>query len=136
MFAETPTDEVKILPDGREILSSLIYVSIYPGSEGGELGQQVDGILVSVGPVVGFLDTLLVCGGKLAVVVQGSDTHSQLCHGMQTHWQPANDSKPTLEKSRQDILVKQLLNMLGQLSSFRKLFGELTRLGLSGNFAG
>ena len=83
MFIKVPTNQVKILLDTGKFLTSLVDVSVDPGGEGGKLGQQVDGIFVGVGPVVGLLDTFLVCGSEGAVVIEGSNTHAELCHGVQ-----------------------------------------------------
>jgi hypothetical protein len=63
------TDEVKVLLDTWEFLPSVVDISIDPSSESGKLSQQVDGIFICVGPIVGLLNTLLICGSKGAVVV-------------------------------------------------------------------
>ena len=82
-FLEILTDKVKILLDTREFFSSFVDVPVDPGRKSGKFGQQVDGILVSVVPVFGLLDTLLVCSGESTVVVESSDTHTELGHRMQ-----------------------------------------------------
>lgn len=86
-FAEIPTDKVNILLDTGEFLAGPVYVSVDPCSESRKLGQQIDGILVGVGPVVGLFDTLFVRGSEGTVVVESSNTHAKLSHGVQSFWE-------------------------------------------------
>ena len=99
-FTKMLTSKVKILLDTRELLASFVGVSVDPGGESGKLGQQIDGILIGVSPVVSLLDTLLVCGSEDTVVVESSNTHAKLSHGVQSCW----EATETLSSSVQVLI--------------------------------
>jgi len=84
---EIPTNKVKILLYTGEFLTGPVDVSVDSCSESRKLGQQIDGILVGVGPVVGLFDTLFVRGSEGTVVVESSNTHAELSHGVQSFWE-------------------------------------------------
>jgi hypothetical protein len=81
---EMPTNKVKVLIDTWEFVPGLVDVSIDSSSESRKFSQQVDRVLVGIGPVIGLLDTLFVCGSEGTVVVQSGDSHPKLSHGVQS----------------------------------------------------
>ena len=87
-----PTNKVKILSDAWKLFPGIVNVSVDPSSKSGKLSQQIDGIFVGVSPVIRLLDTFLVSCGEGTVVVQSSDAHPKLCHGVQSLWEAARIS--------------------------------------------
>lgn len=85
------TDEVEVLVDLRNRLSGVVYVTVNARSQGGESREQIKGILERVRPVLAFLDAALVRGLELALVVERSDTHAELGHGVQGGREPAQE---------------------------------------------
>ena len=138
-FTKILTNKVKIRLDTREFLAGLVDVSVDPGGESGKLGQQIDGILIGVGPVVGFLDTLLVCGSEGTVMVESSDTHAELSHGVQSRWEATeilSSLGPGIDCLRRDTRVNEFLDKLGKFSTLRKLVREGTDLFWGRNLSG
>ena len=122
-FSEIPTNKVNILLDTGEFLAGPVYVSVDPCSESRKLGQQIDGILVGVGPVVGLFDTLFVRGSEGTVVVESSNTHAKLSHGVQSFWEATealSSLSPGIDCLRRDARVNEFLDELGKFSTLRK----------------
>ena len=138
-FTKMLTSKVKILLDTRELLASFVGVSVDPSRESGKLGQQIDGILIGVGPVVSLLDTLLVCGSEDTVVVESSNTHAKLSHGVQSCWEATeilSTLGPGIDFLRRDTRVDEFLDKLGKFSTLRKLIREGTDLFWGRNLPG
>ena len=137
---EIPTNKVKVLLGTWEFLSGLVDVSVDSSSESGKLCQQVEGILVGVSPVVGLLDALLVRGGEGTVVVQGSDTHPKLGHGVQSVGKATKKNRiPRLlltDGPQNDSRVNEFLDEFGEFSALRELVGEGTDLFWGRNLSG
>ena len=122
-----PTNEVKILLDAWEFLPGLIDVPVDSSSQSGKFSQQVDGILVGVGPVVGLLNPLFVRGSEGTVVVQSSDAHPKLSHGVQSLWKAIKMLAPPdlrTDCPRGNARVNEFLDESREFSTLRELVGE------------
>lgn len=95
-------------------------VAVNAGSNGGELGEEVDRVLVSVLPVFLLVDTLLVGLGESRLRLKSVDSNRKLSHGVK----------------RRRRSVNQLLDVLGELSSGSKLSRESLDLGLGRDLTG
>ena len=138
-FTEILTNKVKIPLDTREFLAGLVDVSVDPGGKSGKLGQQINGILIGVGPVVGLLDTLLVRGSESTVMVESSNTHAELSHGVQSFWETTemlSSVGPGIDRLRIDTRVNEFLDKLGKFSTLREFIREGTDLFWSRNLSG
>jgi hypothetical protein len=82
------TNEIQALVNGGNRILGVIYVAVDARSQGGQLGDQVQTILEHVRPVFALLDAAFVGSLEHAIVVQSSDTHAQLGHGMEGFRQP------------------------------------------------
>lgn len=111
---------VQVLGDGTSQFAIVENVSVDSSSDVWQLGQQLNGVLVSVFPVVGLWRALGVCLGKLRLRLQGSDGDRELGHWVQVGWGAVN----------------QLLNVLWQGGSGRQLLGQGLGLGGRWNLAG
>ena len=126
-FIKTLTNKVKVLLDTREFLSGLIDISVDPGGQSGKLSQQVDGILIGIGPVFSLLDTLLIRGSEGTVVIESGDGHSELSHGVQglreaTKISALYDAR--VDDQWEDTRINEFLDKLGKFSTFRELIRE------------
>ena len=52
------------------------------GGDGGEFGDEIDGIVKSRVPELLLVDTLIVFANKHALGVERGDGSTELCHGM------------------------------------------------------
>lgn len=91
----------------RERSSTEVRVLVDLGGDLGQLGNEVDGVIEAVLPVLGLGDTSLVGLGELRVVVESRHGHGELGHGVQGGGQ----------------VVEHLVDELGDLT----LLGELSR---------
>jgi hypothetical protein len=104
----------------RSDLSILVDVAVDLGSDGGELGDQVHGVLEGVAPVVLLVDTLGVRLGELRLVLESSNSQGELGHGVESV----------------GASVDELLDELGDLGASSPLGGESADLLLSGDLSG
>ena len=100
VMVATETEHVRVVADKVEILvnagqraAGVVDIAVDPRGEGGKTRDEVDGVLEGVGPVLGLLDTLLVCRGERAVVVERGDTHGELRHRVQRLGEPSAQRK-------------------------------------------
>lgn len=66
--------------DGGELAAFLVGVLVDLGRDGGELGEEVDAVIVDWLPVVSLVETLLIGLSEDRVVVQGSDAGDELAY--------------------------------------------------------
>jgi hypothetical protein len=100
--------------------STKVRVLVDLGGNLGQLGNEVDGVIEGVLPVLGLGDTSLVGLGELGVVVKGRHGHGELGHGVQGRGQ----------------VVEHLVDKLGDLALLSELSRQASDLLLSGNLAG
>lgn len=101
-------------------LAVLEDVAVDAGSNGGELCDEVHGVLEGVLPVLGLLDTLGVCLGEGRLVLKSSDGKREL-----SHWVEGVGAT-----------VNQLLDELGDIGAGSPLGREVANLLLGGNLTG
>lgn len=104
----------------REGTAALVRVVVDLGGNGGQLGQETDGIVKRGLPVVGLVESLLVCLCELGSIVQGRDGNSKLGHGVEVLGE----------------VVKELVDESGQLGLLGQLPGEDADLACGGNLSG
>lgn len=104
----------------RSDLAILEDVAVDAGGNGGQLGNEVHGVLEGVGPVVLLVNTLLVGLGEGGLVLESSDGQRELGHGVEVI----------------GAAVDELLNELGDLRTSSPLSGQLADLLLRGDLAG
>lgn len=104
----------------RGDLASLEDVLVDAGSDRGELGNEVHGVLESVTPVVLLVDTLGVGLGEGGLVLEGSDGEGELSHGVEVA----------------GAAVDELLDELGHIGAGSPLSGQVTDLLLAWDFTG
>lgn len=95
-------------------------VAVNSRSDTGELGEEVNGILVGVLPVLLLVDTSLVSLGERRLGLESVDSNRKLSHGMQ----------------RGRAVINQLLDVLGKLRSSGKLGRESLDLRLGRDLTG
>ena len=78
------TDEIQVLVNAWKRLARVVDITVDPGCQSGKLGNQVDTVFEGICPVFRFLNTLFVGRREGRIVIQSSDAHSELCHGVQT----------------------------------------------------
>ena len=101
-------------------LTILVDVAVDLGGNGGELSNQVHGVLEGVVPVVFLVDALRVRLGELRLVLKRGNSKGELGHGVEGV----------------GAAVDELLNELGDLGAGSPLGGELADLGLGGDLTG
>lgn len=109
---------VLVLLDGGH-LAILEDVAVDLGGNGGQLGNQVHGVLEGVVPVFLLVDTLGVGLGKGGFVLQGSHSQGELGHGVESA----------------GAAVDELLNELGNIGAGGPLSRQVTNLLLGGDLA-
>lgn len=105
---------------GGAELAILEDVAVDAGSNGRELGEEVNRVLVGVLPELLLVDTLLVSLGEGRLSLKSVDGNGELGHGVE---------------GRRGA-VDQLLDVLGELGSGGKLSRESLNLGLGGDLTG
>ena len=137
-FTKILTNKVEILLDTRKLLAGLVDIPVDPGSESGKLCQQIDGILIDVGPVVGLLGTIFVRGSEGTVMVESSNTHAELSHGVQSLWKATEmlSLGPGIDCPQRDTRVNKFLDKFGKFSALRELIREGTNLFWGRNISG
>lgn len=110
---------VLVLLDGSD-LAALEDVLVDAGSNVGELGNQVHGVLKGVSPVVLLVHTLGVGLGEGRGVLESSDGQRELSHGVEVA----------------GAAVDELLNELGDVRAGSPLGRQVADLLLAGNLAG
>lgn len=110
---------VLVLLDGSD-LAALEDVLVDAGSDGGELGDEVHGVLKGVSPVFLLVDALGVGTGEGRGLLKSSDGHGELSHGVEVA----------------GAAVDQLLNELGDLGAGSPVGREVADLLLGGNLTG
>lgn len=111
------TVEVDLAGEGS---STAVRVLVDLGGDLGQLGNEVNGVIKGVLPVLGLGDTSLVSLGELGVVVKGRHGHGELGHGVQGGGER----------------VEHLGDELGDLTLLGELSRQTSDLLLSGNLAG
>jgi hypothetical protein len=110
---------VLVLLDGRD-LAVLVDVAVDLGGDGGQLCNEVHGVLKGVLPVLRLLHALGVGLGEVGLVLESSDGDGELSHGV--------------EVAR--TAVDELLDELGHVGAGGPLGGEVAHLLLRGHLAG
>jgi hypothetical protein len=110
---------VLVLLDGRD-LAILVDVAVDLGGNGGQLCDEVHGVLKGVLPVFSLLHALGVGLGKVGLVLESSDGNGELRHGV--------------EVAR--AAVNELLDELGDGGTGGPFCGKVANLLLGGNLAG
>lgn len=110
---------ILVLLDSSD-LSALENVLVDAGSNVGELGNEVHGVLKGVSPVLLLVDTAGVGLGERRGVLESGDGQGELSHGV--------------EVGR--AVVDELLDELGDVGSGSPLGGEISDLLLGGNLTG
>lgn len=110
---------ILVLLDGSD-LATLEDVLVNAGSDGGELGNEVHGVLKGISPVLLLVDALGVGAGERGGLLESGNGHGELSHGV--------------EVGR--AAVDQLLNKLGNLGAGGPVRGKVADLLLGGNLAG
>lgn len=110
---------ILVLLDGGD-LSILEDVAVDTGSNSGQLGNQVHGILKGVLPVVLLVDTLSVGLGEGGFMLKGGNGEGELGHWVEVRW----------------AAVDELLNELGDIRTGGPFGGEVANLLLGWNLAG
>lgn len=100
-------------------LAALEDVLVDAGSNVGELGNEVHGVLKGVAPVLLLVDTLGVGLGEGRGVLKSSDGQRELGHGVKVG----------------RAVVNELLDKLGDVGAGSPLSGEIANLLLGGNLA-
>jgi hypothetical protein len=104
----------------RSDLAILVDVAVDLGGNGGQLSNEVHGILESVLPVLGLVHALSIGLGEVGLALKSSDGQRELSHGVQVA----------------GAAVDQLLDELGHVGAGRPLGREIADLLLRGNLAG
>lgn len=110
---------VLVLLDGSN-LAVLVDVAVDLGGEGGELRDEVHGILKGVLPVLRLVHALGVGLGEVGLVLESSDGERELGHGVEVA----------------GAAVDELLDELGDIGAGSPLGGEVADLLLGGDLAG
>jgi len=110
---------ILVLLDGGD-LAVLEDVAVDLGGDGGQLGDEVHGVLVSVGPVVLLVNTLGVGLGERGFVLQSGHGQGELSHGVEGA----------------GAAVKEFQNKLGDVGAGSPLGREVTNLLLGGDLTG
>lgn len=110
---------VLVLLDGGN-LAVLVDVAVDARSDGGELGNEVHGVLKGVLPVLSLLDALGVGLGKRGLVLESGDGEGELGHGMKVA----------------GAAVDELRDELGHVGAGSPLARQIANLLLRGNLAG
>lgn len=101
----------------RGNLSTLEDVLVDSGSNCGELGNQVHGILEGVAPVFGLLHSLSIRLSERRFVLKSGDSEGELCHWVEVAW----------------ASVDEFLDEFGNFGTGGPLGGEVADLLLAGN---
>jgi hypothetical protein len=101
-------------------LSVLVDVTVDLSGNGGELGNEVHGVLEGVVPVLLLVDSLGVSLSEGRLVLKSGDGKRELSHGVEGV----------------GAAVDELLNELGDIGTGSPLSGESADLLLSGNLSG
>ena len=101
----------------RSNLAVLEDITVDLGSDGGQLGDEVHGVLEGVAPVFLLVDTLGVGLGEGRLVLKSSHSQRELGHGMESA----------------GAAVDELLEELGEVGASSPLSREGVDLGLRGN---
>ena len=101
----------------RSNLAVLEDVTVDLGGDGGQLGDEVHGVLEGVAPVFLLVDTLGVGLGEGRLVLKSSHSQRELGHGMESA----------------GAAVDELLEELGEVGASSPLSREGVDLGLRGN---
>lgn len=130
------TNKIKVLVNPWQRGARVVDVAVNTRSKSREAGNEVKRVLKRVGPVLVLLDALLVGRSELAVVVEGSNTHAELCHRVQCG-REANRRVIGCRGAKRglNLRVKELLDVRGEFTLLRKLTRELARFSLSGHLA-
>lgn len=104
----------------RGDLATLEDVLVDAGSDGGQLSNQVHRVLKGVSPVLLLVNTLGIGLGEGRGLLEGSDGHRELSHGVQVV----------------GAAVDELLDELGKVGTGSPLGGQGANLGLRGNLTG
>lgn len=123
---------------GGAELTILEAVSVDAGSNGRELGNEVDRVFISVGPVLLLVDTSLVSLGERRLRLESVDSNGELSHGVEGGWGSVNEVLDVLGELRAGVeLSRESLDLSGggDLTSQKKpeeTFGKgfFTALGL------
>ena len=110
---------VLVLLDGGN-LAAAEDILVDAGGDGGELGNQVHGVLESVAPVVLLVDTLSIGLGERGGLLERGDGKRELGHRVEVV----------------GAVVNQVLDELGDLGAGSPVGRELTDLLLGGDLAG
>lgn len=110
---------VLVLLDSSD-LAALEDVLVDAGSNGGELGNEVHGVLKSVAPVLLLVDALGVGTGEGRGVLESGDSEGELSHGVEVR----------------GAAVDELLNELGDIGAGSPLGRKVADLLLGGDLAG
>lgn len=110
---------VLVLLDGGN-LAVLEDIAVDAGGNGGELGNEVHGVLEGVLPVLRFRNTTGVSLGESRLVLKGCDSKGELSHGVEVV----------------GAAVNELLDELGDIGAGSPLSREVADLLLGGNLAG
>lgn len=102
---------ILVLLDGGN-LSILVNVAVDLGGDGGQLCDEVHGILKGVLPVLGLLHSLSISLGEVGLVLQSVDGNGKLSHGVEVI----------------GAAVDELLNELGDVGAGSPLSGEVADL--------
>jgi hypothetical protein len=101
-------------------LAVLEDVSVDTGGNGWELGNEVNGVLISILPVVLLVDTLLISLGEQRLGFERGHSHGELGHRVEGWWSTVNN----------------LLHVLWKLGTSGKLGRKRSNLALSWNLTG
>lgn len=104
----------------RSNLAVLENVTVNLSSDGGQLSNEVHGVLESVVPVLLLVDTLGVGLGESRLVLKSSDSKGELSHGVESA----------------GAAVDKLLNELGEVGASSPFSRKVANLLLRGYFAG
>ena len=110
---------VLVLLDGGD-LAVLVDVAEDLGGDGGQLGDEVHGVLKGVLPVLGLVHALGVGLGELRLVLERGDGDGELGHGVEVA----------------GAAVDELLDERGDVRAGSPLGGQLADLLLGGDLAG
>ena len=110
---------VLVLLDGGNA-AILVDVAVDLGGNGGELGNEVHGVLEGVLPVLGLLHALSIGLGELRLALESSDGKGELGHGV--------------EVGR--AAVDELLDELGDIGTGSPVSRQVADLLLGGDLAG
>jgi len=110
---------ILVLLDGSD-LATLENVLVDAGSNAGELGNEVHGVLKGVSPVLLLVDALGVGTGERRGLLESSDGERELSHGVEVR----------------RAAVDQLLNELGDIGTSSPLSGQVADLLLGRDLAG